>query len=65
LNLLTNEVFSSPYFFIQNGDVIYVEPFKEKNIRYTDDTKKQNLQTIITVSTIFTSLVTLIIALTR
>jgi polysaccharide export outer membrane protein len=65
LNLLTNEVFSSPYFFIQNGDVIYVEPFKEKNIQYTDDTKKQNLQTVITVSTIFTSLVTFIIALTR
>lgn len=65
VSLLNQEVFNSPYFYVKNGDVIYVEPNNQKAIRYVDNTKQQNLQTAVTISTVFTSLVTLIIALTR
>jgi polysaccharide export outer membrane protein len=65
LNLLTNEVFSSPYFFIQNDDVIYVEPIKEKVVTYTDATKQRKLQDVLSISAIFTTIITLIIAITR
>lgn len=30
LNLLTQEIFNSPYYYIQNGDLIYIEPVKAK-----------------------------------
>jgi len=30
LNLLTQEVFNSPYYYLQNGDMIYIEPIKAK-----------------------------------
>lgn len=30
INLLTQEVFDSPYYYLQNGDLIYVEPIKAK-----------------------------------
>ncbi len=30
INMLTRDLFTSPYYFIQNGDVIYVEPIKGK-----------------------------------
>ncbi len=30
INLLTQEIFDSPYYFMQNGDLIYVEPLKSK-----------------------------------
>lgn len=30
LNLLTQEVFDSPYYYLQNGDMIYIEPIKAK-----------------------------------
>lgn len=30
LNLLTQEVFDSPYYYLQSGDLIYIEPIKAK-----------------------------------
>lgn len=30
VNLRTQEIFDSPYYYIKNGDLIYVEPLKEK-----------------------------------
>jgi polysaccharide biosynthesis/export protein len=30
VNIRSREVFTSPYFYLQNGDVIYVEPTKDK-----------------------------------
>ena len=30
LDLTTKEIFKSPYYFIKNGDIIYVEPLKSK-----------------------------------
>ncbi|MER0438936.1 polysaccharide biosynthesis/export family protein [Emticicia sp. W12TSBA100-4] len=41
LNLLNQEVFDSPYYYIQNGDLIYIEPIKAKGT-FTD----QRLQLI-------------------
>ncbi len=41
LNLLNQEVFDSPYYYLQNGDLIYIEPIKAKGT-FTD----QRLQLI-------------------
>ncbi|GAB2643019.1 polysaccharide biosynthesis/export family protein [Emticicia sediminis] len=41
LNLLSQEVFDSPYYYLQNGDLIYIEPIKAKGT-FTD----QRLQLI-------------------
>ncbi len=41
LNLLTQEVLNSPYYYLQNGDLIYIEPIKAKGT-FTD----QRLQLI-------------------
>lgn len=30
INLRTEEIFDSPYYYVKNGDLIYVEPLKEK-----------------------------------
>lgn len=30
LNVLSTEVFSSPYYYLQQGDIIYVEPLRQK-----------------------------------
>lgn len=30
INLRTEEVLNSPYYYIRHGDLIYVEPLKEK-----------------------------------
>jgi polysaccharide export outer membrane protein len=65
ISLLNREVFNSPYFYIKNGDVIYVEPFQEKNVRYVNNTKQQSLQSTITILSIFTTTITLILTLIR
>ncbi|NBB89344.1 MAG: hypothetical protein GVX96_06130 [Bacteroidetes bacterium] len=31
LNMLSSEVFFSPYYYLQQGDIIYVEPLREKS----------------------------------
>jgi polysaccharide export outer membrane protein len=31
LNVLTTEVFDSPYYYLQQGDLVYVEPLKQKS----------------------------------
>jgi polysaccharide export outer membrane protein len=35
LNLLSKDVFNSPYFYIKTNDVVYVEPVKAKFISRT------------------------------
>ncbi|GAB3279304.1 polysaccharide biosynthesis/export family protein [Larkinella harenae] len=39
VNLHTRDIFMSPYFFVQNNDIIYVEPTKEKMIPKQQDQK--------------------------
>jgi polysaccharide export outer membrane protein len=65
ISLLNREVFNSPYFYVKNGDVIYVEPILEKQIRFEDTTNRQNAQSIFMFTQIFTTVITLILALTR
>lgn len=31
INLLSQEIFNSPYYYIRNGDMIYIEPLKSKS----------------------------------
>lgn len=55
LNLRTDEVLSSPYYYIRHGDLIYVEPLKEKA---TNTDQRVQLAPIV-LSAISTSLVLL------
>lgn len=56
-DLNNSEIFSSPYYYLQQGDVVYVEPNKAKIIS-TDATRLRFL----TIGTALISLVSLIIA---
>lgn len=44
INLLNREIFSSPYFYIRNGDVIYAQPRPEKVVPLTFDTEREARQ---------------------
>lgn len=55
VNLLTRDLFTSPYYYIQNGDVIYVEPTKGK-VTNTD----QRVQLVPIFTGIATTLVVLL-----
>ena len=63
VNIRSREVFKSPYFYIQNGDVVYVEPTKEKVL----PAKPVNpgIQQIPIYVSLFTSLVSLILLFTK
>lgn len=54
-NLNESQTFSSPYFFLQQGDVVYVEPNKSKVVS-TDAARLKNI-------TIFSSAITLIVVI--
>lgn len=60
LNLQGNEIFTSPYFYLQQNDVIYVEPLKARVATVADPAQR-----IISYSTAALSLITLVIALSR
>lgn len=64
-NLLNRDIFSSPYYYVRNGDVIYVEPIKEKQIRYEDATNRDKLTVLTTILSTATTLVTIIITLSK
>jgi polysaccharide export outer membrane protein len=55
INLLTREVFESPYYYLKNGDVIYVKPTKGK-VTFTD----QRVQLIPIATGITTTLIVLL-----
>lgn len=60
LNLQSNEIFASPYFYLQQNDVIYVEPIRARVATVADPAQR-----IIAYGTAVLSLASLIIALTR
>ncbi len=60
LNLQDFEVFSSPYFYVQQNDFIYVEPLKARVATVADPAQR-----LISYSSGVLSVITLIIALTR
>jgi polysaccharide export outer membrane protein len=60
INLQSAEVFRSPYFYLQQNDLIYIEPLKVRTATVADPAQR-----IISYSTAALSLVSLIIAITR
>lgn len=60
INLKSKDIFESPYFYLQPGDVVYVEPHKAKVLSAPDPASRY-VNTIIGV----VSLVTLVLTLSR
>ena len=60
LNLQSEDIFSSPYFYLEQNDVIYVEPINARVATVADP-----LQRIVGYASAALSLVTLIVAFTR
>lgn len=60
LSLHDRHIFESPYFYLQQNDVIYVEPLEEKTSTVRDQTQR-----ILPWLSIITSLTTLVLTLTR
>ncbi|RME94729.1 MAG: hypothetical protein D6772_14200, partial [Bacteroidetes bacterium] len=60
LDLQSDEIFTSPYFYLQQNDVIYVEPIQARVATVADPAQR-----IISYGTAALSLTSLIIALTR
>jgi len=63
LNLLTQDILTSPYYYIKNGDVIYVEPSEVKSTY--NDRSYQMLPIVTSVVSAVTSLGVLILSLRR
>lgn len=61
LNLNSSDILSSPYFYLQQNDYVYVEPNKirESNAKYNQDNafKLQVISTIVSASSVIASLV--------
>jgi polysaccharide export outer membrane protein len=49
VSLMNRDIFKSPYFYIRNGDVIYVEPIAEKVIPQPLNNRLRNLQVFTTI----------------
>jgi len=60
LNIQDREIFQSPYFYLQQNDVVYVEPLEEKTSTVRDQTQR-----ILPWLSVITSLTTLVITLSR
>lgn len=74
VNLLNREIFSSPYFYIRNGDVLYAQPIPEKIIplvidneeRLIKQEQRQDTQSRIQIfTTVLTTIALLISIITR
>lgn len=63
VNIRSREVFKSPYFYIQNGDVVYVEPTKEKVLPAKP--VNPNIQQMPIYVSLFTSLVSIVFLLAK
>jgi len=65
INLHSNEVFKSPYFILQQNDVIYVPMVKSKANVSTKESKGVQISTIYTIVGILSTLTILITQLSR
>ena len=65
VNLTNREIFTSPYYYIQNDDIIYVEPIKEKIIPRPQPTPSLFLQRVPIYLGLASTFVSLAILLTR
>lgn len=59
-NLNSSDIFQSPYFYLHNGDFVYVEPIKAKARTATSDTSKDRF---ITLGSAALSIITVILAI--
>jgi polysaccharide export outer membrane protein len=64
LNLLSNHVFTSPYFVLQQNDVVYV-PMTKAKAALSEEKKVLNFSNIATAVSLLTSLTFLIINITK
>lgn len=60
INMNKKAVLSSPYFYLQQNDIIYIEPDKAKSLQ--TDVNRTNTQFFITLGTSFVSILSLFIA---
>jgi len=65
VNLLSNEVFKSPYFILQQNDVVYVPMVPQKALVAVKERKGVELSTIYSVLGILSTLTILIMQVTR
>ncbi|WP_157486864.1 polysaccharide biosynthesis/export family protein [Dyadobacter alkalitolerans] len=49
VSLMNREVFKSPYFYVRNGDVIYIDPVPEKSIPQPLNNRLRNVQVVTTI----------------
>lgn len=63
-DLTSSEIFTSPYYYLQQNDVVYVEPNtpRKKNARYSQ-TDQYNLSVVSTIVSVVSVIASLVIAL--
>lgn len=64
INMLSKDAFSSPYYVLQQGDVVYVEPAKEK-LSSSDQTFVRTLAIVTSVLSAFSTIVFLVVQITK
>ncbi len=60
VNMVNRDVFTSPYFYLRNGDIIYVEPLPDKKVPLIEDERVRQLQIYTTVITTLLVVVNLV-----
>ena len=63
LNLLSRDILSSPYYYLRNGDIVYIEPSMVKSTY--NDRSYQMLPIVTSIVSAVTSLGVLILSLSR
>lgn len=61
VNLLSNEMFKSPYYTLQQNDVVYVPLNRKKALISEKDDRRANIQTITSVASVAATLLVLLI----
>jgi polysaccharide export outer membrane protein len=65
LNINSSDIFKSPYYYMQKGDVIYVEPNKSKTASSDSYVRDRNISLGVTLLTTLVTVATLIITLSK
>jgi polysaccharide biosynthesis/export protein len=60
VNIHSQDIFQSPYFYLHQNDIIYVEPIKEATVKVTDP-----ITEVLPIASTLVSVITLIIVLSR
>jgi polysaccharide biosynthesis/export protein len=65
VNMVNRDVFTSPYFYLRNGDIIYVEPLPEKRLPLLEDERIRRLQIFTTVLTSLVLVINVVMQVAR